>query len=336
MPHRKGTARQSAIDYWGTQLALAFKAGILSKTSMDTAMSGSAATRRTAVHAARKTGGAAKTPAVRALTKRVTKIQRQLNTDMSTHTFRQIITDTVRCVLNQNTVSNFPVHKADTIQTALAGLRYYDPANPATLVTASGATGTFSRQFLFSQCHVSMECKNNYQVPVHVKIYMCEPRSDTSLTPVTTFVNGMADQNNPTITKPNIYPTDSDQLKALWNTKVKTVKLYPGKSTTFSHNVGAFDFDPSDFDSHQLQFQRSFKGVSFMVRVLGDVCHDGTDELEQALSPAGVDTIQSLKYVIKYDSGTNLNDFTASNTLGPVTTALQSQVVVDNQSFSVA
>jgi len=110
----------------------------------------------------------------------------------------------------------------------------------------------------------------------------------------------------------------------------------PGQSLSLSHNLGSFTCDPAFFDLHNLDFQTDFKGCSILYRIEG-VCGHDTAADQQGILPAGIDIVAEMKYVIEYDAGTDLNDFSVSDSSDTMTTAavISSKPVSDNIGYSV-
>ncbi len=254
----------------------------------------------------KKTGGKTLTKKVKALTKMV-------NADNATHTHRMINTHFTTVGKNLAAYDSIPCHASADIETALTNLRYYDPATPGTLVTAAGGTGTFSRKFGVHALHSKLTIRANYQVPGKVTVYLLQPKVDTSIDPISAMTTGLADQGNPSVTSPSIYPTDSDNFRDLWSIVYsKSIVLQPGQERTFTSNEKPFEYDPSLFDTHGLTFQKAARAKRWLIRTTGILAHDSTTGGLVGLNAFDADIFTESKYVFKYDAGTNLNDFTIS------------------------
>ncbi len=253
---------------------------------------------------------------VKALSRKVRKIERAVKTDTALHTVRVVKSSRLNAPQNQSGLLNQTGNDISEVESALSNLRYYDPSNPTVLQVADFTSGTFSKEILVKAASSSIDIRNNYRIPCECRVYICEPKSDTSLTPTTTFTNGMADQGNPLTTSINAFPTDSEQFNAIWRVK-KVVKrtLKGGDQFSVSHNSGSFIYDPSVADSHALNFQSAYKPVVFLVRVQGIISHDDAAVGNQGTNEAAVDVLRRIKYVFQYDAGTSLNDFTYDDTL---------------------
>lgn len=277
------------------------------------------------------------------LVKQVKQIRKELQSDSARHVYKLLASDKVLCAVNQSNYADFPMVTGTLLEAYMANLRYYDPAVPGTLVTASGATGTYQREIHFKNVNANLELRNNYQVPCKVKVYLVKPKSDTNIAPTTYYNNAIADQligGAGSITTNGIYPTDLRPFMAQWSIKcLKDVVLDAGSTIVVSHNTGSFNYDPSLFDSHALDYQTKFKSFGFLVRVEGVIGHDTSVATEQTTLQGGVDSSTTLRAEIIYDAGVILDDLYLSNlrdatfTNGGVAT---NKPIADNQAYSVA
>lgn len=226
------------------------------------------------------------------------------------------------------------------LENAMQYLRYYDPSTPSSLVTANAATGTYTRQIHFESFYSKLRLRNNYQIPCKVTVYSCVPKTDTSTDPTSFFSAGVTDQtvSGVTTSSPLISLWDMDMVKDNWScVKTTSMELRPGREMVCAYAGKAFDYDPSNADTHSLSYQKKYRAHVWVVQVEGIIGHDNT-ALEYATLLAGVDYVCDRKFVMTYDAGANLNDFSADDnsslsfTNGPVV----SQVVVDNQNYSIS
>lgn len=97
------------------------------------------------------------------------------------------------------------------ITSAIANLRVYDPST-ATLVTVDWGAGTYQRDIMVDNMYSKIEVRNNYHVPVKVRVYYCATKHDADSGPATSYSNGIADQTTgpSTTTDPLVYPTEID------------------------------------------------------------------------------------------------------------------------------
>lgn len=273
--------------------------------------------------------------------KRITALYKSLKSDQATHVNRLRYASLVTTNVDQ--VSNTVVMKMRTseLETAMANLRYYNPAVPGTLTTADASTGTYNRQIHFQNVYQSITFRNNYQVPCKLRVWLCVPKADTSISPDSFYSSGVTDQTvGPiAVTSPLLYPTDIDDVVNNWQfIQKKNMLLQPGSQTTVIHSCKPFDYDPSNVDHHNLTFQKKYGNHCWMVRVEGCIAHDTTLG-QYTTTQAGVDYFCDRKYTITYDAGVNLKDFSeqrlesSSFTNGGV---VSNKPVSDNQSYSVA
>lgn len=218
----------------------------------------------------------------------------------------------------------------------LGQLRFFNPAVPGTLTTASGASGTYYREYLFKSVSTVHTARNNYQTPCRCTLYVCTPREDTSVAPATAFSNGLADVSNGSATSTCVSLRDSDEFNDLWIiTKQKSMVLNPGQSMTISHGFKNMLYSPATYDSHSLSYQRRFKCFTILCRVEGIVAHDSATT-EVGLLNAGVDLIWRTSYKVQYDAGGDINYMYISEgvdsfTNGPL---VSSYPVADNINYS--
>lgn len=271
--------------------------------------------------------------------KQVNEIKRALRADQAYHTYKQYTHSGISSSVGLCNHTHIAGSTTTRIETFLANLRFYNPAVPGTLTTADLTTGTYNRVVHIKNMYVGLKLMNNYQVPCNIKVYLCTPKGDTSIDPVTYYENGITDQviSGGDKTTPGISMTEIDDLKKQFNIKLlKDVLLDAGSSVSVAHSSGAFDYDPSLVDSHSLLFQKKFRSFTFVVRIQGVMGHDNT-ALEYSNLQARVDYTRFTKTEIIYDAGVNLNDIyvsddrSASFTNGGVVT---NKPMADNQAWS--
>lgn len=274
------------------------------------------------------------------LNKRLNKLSKEVKRNRSHHTYRLRVTDACLSSANQQGFLSNGLLQDTYFDNAVAALRFFDPSNPATLVTADLGTSTYQQDINFIKSSVTYTVRNNYQVPCYIRVFLCIPKVDTSLSPGTCFTSGLADQGNPSTTNPRLYLTDSDLFDDIWKIhSSKKMLLMPGRQISLSYSAPrSFEYDPSLIDSHPSSYMRQYFACSSFVQVSGVVGHD-TSLDEQGTLAAGVDIMADITFKIEYNSGgAVLNDFTVSNasnsfTNGPVVSAAP---VADNQNYSVS
>lgn len=336
MPDRSRSYFQSASRVLGDLYKLVVL-GKLSQKAYNSIAKQSPAKQQQALRKYSKKGvGAAK---VANLSKQVREIARQLEGDIATHTFRQRNTASMRILENVSEHRDFlgeALSRTSALQAAMANFRYWDPATQA-LVVANPSAGTQAQDIRFKSIHKKIGIFNNYQVPCQVTVYATLPKQQTSITPTGAFVLGMADQGNPTISLSNIYLTDSDQFKESWKiVKSMTRRLLPGGHMSMSHNAKAFDFDPAYFDTHAFDFIPEYTNIVWVVRLEGVLGHDSVVTTEEGNLPAGVDIVFDTKFVMNYDAGQDLNDYSINDGSSDFTNIglVSNKPVSDNQSYS--
>lgn len=275
------------------------------------------------------------------LKKKVQQISRQLNSDRARHVYKYIHAWDLASAINGVNYASQDFCTGTQIEGFMANLRYYDPSVPGTLVTASGATGTYQREIFFKNVHATCEVRNNYQVPCKVKIYLVQPKGDTNISPTTYYNNSITDQliGGGSVVTPAIYPTDLNAFMAQWKCKcIKDVYLDAGATVIVQHSTGSFKYDPALFDSHNLDYQNKFKTFSFLIRLEGVIGHDTTADQQTTLD-ASVDMQFNARAEILYDAGINLDDIYLSNNRAATFTnsgVVSNKPIADNQAWSKA
>lgn len=243
---------------------------------------------------------------VKSLDKRLKDVQCLLNASCGELVYRNRSTGSLTCSARVQNGLNLATFHQSYYEGVLQQLRYYDPTTPSTLVTADGATGSFSKDFCFTSNYAKLTLRNNYQVPVEISIYNCQCKTDTSIDPFTAWSNGLADTCNVSYSNDLTYPTDSDQIVSLWNILKTTKKqLEPGESLVITHSVDKFDYDPAVADSQIETYRKEHKGFAFMIAITGVLGHD-TSAAERTRLPAGVDYELDRVSKVKYDAGANI------------------------------
>lgn len=269
--------------------------------------------------------------------KQIREIRQLAESDTGTHIYRHIATAIFNSSVGQMSISSISGIKKSTIEEALAHLRYYDPSNPGALITASGAVGSYSKEFLFKKMYCRYTVRNNYQVPCKVTLYIVKPKDATSITPAQAFVNGLADLGNPSSTSTAVYLTDSTQFNDLWTiASSKSKTLYAGQEMVISHSAKPFKYDPSTYDSHGLDYNKGFNAFTIVVRVEGVMGHDTVQAQVNQLE-ASVDLEEYRLFEIKYNAGADIktiyiNDIRPANFTN--SGVVSNNPVVDNQGYS--
>lgn len=226
------------------------------------------------------------------------------------------------------------------METALANLKYYDPSNPATLITADATVGGFNKQVHFKSLTTTLHIRNNYQSDCDLVVYLCKPRDDTSIQPTTAWSNGATDGANVAITDTSLYPNDFKQFRDLWTAKrVQSSILSPGQTVKVSHSVKDIMYDPSTVDEHNLTYQKYYGNFVFLVLIKGVISHDSSLVTQRGLQACGIDILRKRTAIVNYDAGIGL-EYVHADTSGfntPTNGFVQShQPIPDNVSYSVA
>lgn len=276
------------------------------------------------------------------LRKQVKNLTAKVNADQAHHTYKEttlgeINTGVGRCEYQQEAISS-----VSNLETYISQLRYYDPSVPATLVTASGASGTYHRDIHIDNLFSKLEIRNNYQVPCKLKVYLVKPKGDTNITPLTYYTNGITDQVTSAGADQQtalLYLSDIKTFTEQYSLKcVKDVILDAGATVVCTHSTGSFTYDPSLTDSHTLAYQPKYKSCLWVMRLEGVLAHD-TVANQYSTTQCSVDWIMTNVAKISYDAGVGLDDIYLSETRPEAFTnagVLTSKPIADNISYSQA
>lgn len=271
------------------------------------------------------------------LKSRVKNLEKKTKDILSTSVYRKVETSQIKTTNNVSTYGYYVANYATMYEQALSQLKYYDPATPGTLVTAAGASGTYERAFKV-RGYSKLTLKNNYQIPVDVRVYTYTCVSDTNQDPITWLDGCLLDNASATKASPLIFPTDAKDMGDLWKLQgTKSWIMQAGAVRTISKGTPEISYDPSEYDNHPLLFQPDFKSYAFVVRVTGILAHDKTTITQVGYASGGVDVTHHTTYTSRYSAGGPSITYTYVDTTGLAAMAagpLTSQVVRDNQEYS--
>lgn len=284
-----------------------------------------------------------KTP-VKVLAKQVKAIQKSIATVKSRHIYKKSLLGNALSLVGRCNHVSLPANFTTYDEQFCANLRFFDPANPGTLVTANPNTGTYARDITFKNVYAKLHLRNNYQVPARIKVYLCKVKVDTSDSVVTTYTSAIADQViNASVDETDmlIHITDVARVKDMWEVDcVLDRVLEPGQEASVSHSTGPYDFDPSHVDQFSDTYQKAFKAFEFVLRVEGVLGHDTTVTTEQTTMLAGVDIERLWKVDIEYNAGgADLDDIYISEGRAQAFSnagVVSLKPVADNISYSLA
>jgi len=248
--------------------------------------------------------------------KQIRNIQKQLKTDTSTKIRRGVVYDSILTSRNQSQFFALPLFTKNDYEAAITNLKYFDPSNPGTLLTANGNTGTYQRNFNFVKGYAKINLRNNYEVPVRVRLYHLRCAEDTTINPQTRFTQGLADVGITNANGINVYPTDSHEFMNSWpivTSKMRT--LTPGKTVSMIATFKDVHFNPADLDERNLTYQRGFKTQAFGIRIVGVQGHAqvGDPSVDQhGSTQCGVDYELVSTLECKYDGGNDHIDIEVS------------------------
>lgn len=337
MPRRQDTSTMTWARKLLRDIHKLFSVGLISKSVFDKLMKLSYSQQKSEVAKIMRRKGIRRDELSK-LRRKVDKIARALESERATHTHRERLTFRILANPNEATyTSNSALGTVSALEGMMSNLRYFNPATN-TMVTADPSVGDYQRDILIKSLVYNTKVSNNYQIPCELRIYAMRPRADTNVTPAQYFQQGLADQGNPSVVSPLVYPSDCEILQEQWKV-VKSAKkiLYPGQSLNLSHSLKEFQYDFSHVDTHATDYQERYNGFSFAYRLEGVLGHDTVQD-EQGQLQAGVDVQIDTKVVFEYDAGKDIHDITVNDVSDSFTNVgvVSSKPVSDNLFFSVA
>jgi hypothetical protein len=169
-------------------------------------------------------------------------------------------------------------------------------------------------------------------------VFSCIPKDATSLTALSVYNNGMADQNGPLTSNALTYISDCVDLKNIFTVKMLINKeLQPGKKAKCVVVTPSFLYNIATADAHNLTYQKNQGGHQFLIRMTGCLGHDTVNTAEQGLLQGGVDALLDVTYTINYDAGKDLHDISVVDNSDTFTNAgaVSSKPSTAQQSFSI-
>lgn len=259
----------------------------------------------------------------------VRKLQRQNRADLGVAIHRTRTYNSFGCSDSKSYFHDLAHFGNDECEASISYLRYYNPSDPANLVTADGAVGTYKKDFNFVSVVSTIQLTNNYKTPGWVTLYLMIPKEDTNQSPRDMYVAGLTDVGNPNSDLLSVYPTDSKLLSHMYSfARTKRYYVRPGQTITQSYKPKPFLYDPSLQDSHTLQFFRRHGAHYWCARMEGHTAHDRKVGTEFGTGACQFDTVHKLKTVIQYTAGVNVTTITVGdNSKGVFTNAPVSTVV---------
>lgn len=269
--------------------------------------------------------------------KAIKDLNQKADASLGTMTYRKIEGQSSISGPNLQQAFSADIIRKTELEAVLTQLKFFDPSNPETLIVSNGASGSYSRDYLFKTITQKLTVRNNFISDCRVKVYYCTNREDTDLTPIQAWVAGLPDGSNMTqVTSLLNYPNDHALFRDLWKTKVVLdTTLSPGQTAKMSNTVKDVHYNPAVFDSQIEEYQTDIKSGGYLVVYSGTSCHGSG--FKAGLIPAGLDAIAENTYVVEYQAGVNIKYVHAVNGLLTMTNPIQShQPVADNQAFDNA
>lgn len=240
--------------------------------------------------------------------KQLKTLKRRVESGMGTYVYKLRGTTRLIAAVNLQNMATVQGSTTGTVEAAIDNLPVFNPALPGTYTFVNFTSGTQQKEVEIAATYSYCIAKNNYNAPARVTMFVCIPRSDTSLSPTTAVSGGLTDEGSGLgITTPLIGPRDSEQFRDLWIVKAqKSSVLVAGQTMKMSYRAGAFQYDPSFVDSHAFDYQPRYHGHAYLIKVEGVLGHDQS-AAEIGYVGAGIDISRVINYVVKYEAGADIH-----------------------------
>jgi len=247
--------------------------------------------------------------------KRITYLSKKIGNNEATLDFRaRSYRVTKTSGINTCIYDSIAGSNASLIESSITALDFFDPSDPGNLQVVNYNTGTFQKRIMVN-AYGNISLRNNYKVPVRLKLWLCKVKADTNNSPENAISAGFADVGSAGLAVTDILTKakDSQILKDLWNCKLmKNIIVQPSGVCYASHRGKQFSFDTSLRDTHNQSFVKQFYAYAWLVRLEGIAGHD-TAEDEQGSLQCGLDIVVNRNHRIIYDAGSDLVDVQTSS-----------------------
>lgn len=240
--------------------------------------------------------------------RRLARVERKVNQGLATHTRRTVKVGVQSNLANQCFNHLQVINDKATLAAQFAALRYYDTSLNAFQTHPNPTTANVENSYLFTHIYSTFSLMNNYALPCKVTLYLIEVNGDTSILPTTAITNGALDQGGYNVTSVLSYPTDSNEFKKLFKiVKSKSLVLGPGERFSQSTHIKNVKYSPEFAISHPLNYQKRWKTRFWLTRQQGLQAHEGAGL--QGTANNSLDFMHKQTYVIRYDAGKKLTDY---------------------------
>lgn len=243
------------------------------------------------------------------LKKRVSRIQKEVRNaavGTGTHVFRLISPGYVTLTVNQHTYGEL-VRRYQDLEAAMTAVRFYD-ANSNAIVTKDITGNAFSQDLNITGVYEKVTFRNNFNMPIHLKIWRVKAKVDSDISPKTAMTNGLTDIGNPdTDVRGGVYPTDSPQFNSLWKIHyTRQITLPPGRQKTFTSGERSFKYNPSLEDNHTTDYQVGHHASGWLYQIFGPVAHDFTTTTNTGFGDGRLDLNFYRVITFKYEAGAHI------------------------------
>lgn len=210
---------------------------------------------------------------------------------------------------------------------------YVDPAGASAVLEADLGLASGPKTQVWESGYGKVCFKNNYENPVHVIVWECSPKSDTS-SPPDADIDIFDDQfTNSTFSgtltdKISGFPTDNPYFVKKWNTKKLVDQvLRAGDEASAIITTDFVKVSPQEV-AQRGTYARGH-GKVFLARLAGTIAHDSSSVGLVGISDSRVDLSCYFRYTYKFDGQGQGPLMEYEESFGAITSAVQAGPTVD-------
>ncbi len=241
--------------------------------------------------------------------KKIKVIEEVVDTTTATHTKRVRYFNHHFGGYGRQVFISYPTNTLDFIRSAVAKLEFFDIDAMGALTPRNISTVTnFQTKWRFIESSSVMTVANQANTPVNVRMWKTFPKTDTSISPVNAYRNGLSDQvqdfDSSTPANPLARLSDSSEFGKLYSSSdYQEFVLRPGQKKEFTHHNGPFTFDPAYVVDHNLQYQSNLKAMAWLISGVGDFLLEGDEILTGTTNGTKLQVSYVTTHKIQYDGG---------------------------------
>jgi len=254
-----------------------------------------------------RAGPKRRAPSVRSVSRRVTKLAKEVERSTSEYVYRGINPVQVSSNVNNAYTWAFSLYGVRTdLRTALQQVPYYPVGSTTTFQPVDVTLGPKGMEMSWTGKQTLM-LRNNSEAPVCIEMYRILCTAPTSVSPITEMTTQLKARSNSTTGNDfGIGPMDlSRPTPAMdWRwTFDSYVLLCPGQVRRWSRRIGEVTFNKEHWTQNVSLYMPEYKCQGFGYRVRGEICHDSVAHNTIGRPKFSLDGESTREYHLKYDGG---------------------------------